>query len=70
MTNDMIQFAEVYATLIEGRHVRRERWDRDSILFIQNGELIWKCHGRGHSHQLDWDDISAMDWRILPLVAE
>jgi len=60
----MIEFPEVYAALTEGKRVRRKRWDRDSVLFIQNGQLIWECHGRGTAHQLDWNDMTAKDWSI------
>lgn len=60
----IIGFPEVYAALVEGKRVRRKRWDSDSVLFIQNGQLIWECHGRGTEHQLDWNDMIATDWRI------
>jgi len=63
--HSMIGFAEVYAALTAGMRVRRERWDRNSVLFINNGQLIWQCHGKGTPHQLDWNDLSAMDWSIL-----
>lgn len=62
----MIGFPEVYAALTEGKRVRRKRWDRESVLFMQNGQLIWKCHGKETMHQLDWEDMSANDWKVLP----
>jgi len=60
----MIGFIVVYAALLKGKRVRRKRWERNSVLFIQNGQLIWECHGIGTAHQLDWNDMSAKDWSI------
>lgn len=60
----MIGFPEVYAALAAGKRVRRKRWERDSVLFVQNGQLIWECHGRETAHQLDWNDMIAKDWSI------
>lgn len=60
----MIGFPEVYAALVAGKRVRRERWDSTSVLFIHDGQLMWECHGKGTAHQLDWNDMSAKDWSI------
>jgi hypothetical protein len=66
----MIGFAEVYAALTAGMRVRRERWDRGSILFVQDGQLMYSCRGKAariaSSDLLDWRDMNAMDWSILP----
>jgi len=66
----MIGFTEVYAALTEGRRVRRERWDDDSVLFVLNGELMYSCRGgvasTATSDLLDWHDMSGKDWIILP----
>ncbi len=69
----MIGFAEVYAALQAGLPVRRERWDRGSILFVQDGELMYSCRGGelqpASSDMLDWRDMNAMDWTVLPVAA-
>ena len=66
----MIGFAEVYSALQAGRRVRREWWDRDSVLFVCGGELMYSCRGnaasKATSDLLDWQDMSANDWSILP----
>jgi hypothetical protein len=66
----MIGFAQVYAALQEGKHVRRERWDRGSVLFVQDGELMYSCRGSAariaSSDLLDWRDMNSTDWVILP----
>jgi len=62
----MIGFPEVYAALAAGKRVRRKRWERDSILFIHNEQLMRECHGKLTAHQLDWEDMSAKDWKVLP----
>ena len=68
----MIGFAEVYAALTEGKRVRRKRWNRGSVLFIQGGELMYSCRGKtaltASSDLLDWRDMGARDWTILPAV--
>ena len=65
----MIGFAEVYAALQAGKSVRRERWDRGSVLFVQGGELMHSCRGnaasKASSDLLDWHDMNAQDWTIL-----
>lgn len=69
----MIGFAEVYAALQAGLPVRRERWDRGSILFVQDGELMYSCRGnaasKASSDLLDGHDMNAKDWTILPVAA-
>jgi hypothetical protein len=66
----MIGFAEVYAALQAGKQVRRKRWDRGSALFVQSGELMYSCRGnvasKASSDVLDWRDMNAEDWSILP----
>ena len=66
----MIDFTEVYAALTAGMRVRRERWDQNSTLFVQDGELMYSCRGNAastaSSDLLDWCDMSAKDWTILP----
>lgn len=65
----MIGFVEVYAALQAGRHVRRERWDRGSVLFVQGSELMYSCRGNAariaSSDLMDWHDISATDWQVV-----
>ena len=66
----MIGFAEVYAALHQGKQVRRKRWDRGSVMFVHNGELMFSCRGRESgnaqiSMPLDWRDMNAKDWCIL-----
>jgi hypothetical protein len=63
----MTGFVEAHAALVEGKRVRRKRWDRGSFLIIRNEELIWEVRGTGSGrpHQLDWDDMTASDWTIL-----
>lgn len=58
-------FAEVYAALVEGKHVRRARWDRGNKMYIRDGHLLWECHGHAKPHQLDWEDMSANDWSVV-----
>ena len=69
----MIGFAEVHAALIDGRSVRRKRWEPTTILRITNGQLVqynatWK-HGYGSEFVFDWDDMSAKDWEVLPVAS-
>jgi hypothetical protein len=66
----MIEFGEVYAALQEGKRVRLEHWDSGSFLFVQGGELMYSCRGKtaskASSDLLDWRDMSAKEWIILP----
>jgi len=65
----MTGFAEVYAALHEGKHVRQRRWDNGSEMFVQNGELVYLCHGEqtlASCDLLDWHDMNRTDWIILP----
>ncbi|HEX4286123.1 MAG TPA: hypothetical protein VHZ28_13595 [Terracidiphilus sp.] len=61
----MIGFTQAYAALASGKSVTRERHDRDNKMYIRNGELMWECYGTARKHQLDWEDMSAVDWIIL-----
>jgi hypothetical protein len=64
----MIGFAEVYAALNEGKHVRQRRWDKGSKMFVRDGELVYLCHGEetlATGDLLDWHDMNRKDWMIL-----
>jgi hypothetical protein len=60
-----IRFTEVFEALSNGKHVRQNRWDAGSELFVQDDELVELCHGEISSYQLDWRDMNRKDWRIL-----
>ncbi len=66
---NVVDFAQVFEALKQGKKVRRKRWMKDTTLSIDNGELVqhnplWRS---GTSTiQFDWSDINAKDWVILP----
>lgn len=63
-------FAEVYAALQAGKQVRRKHWDRGSVMFVDGSKLMYSCRGTEPSEAsgdtLDWRDMNAGDWIILP----
>jgi len=65
----MIGFAEVYAALQNGKHVTHQRWDKESVIFVRNGELMYSCRGgeprKASSDLLDWRDMTSTGWRII-----
>ena len=62
----MIQFAEVFAALQDGKQVRQNRWDKDRALMIRNGCLVQTLRGQFiMPYQLDWREMNRKDWCIL-----
>ena len=65
----MMGFSETHTALQSGKQVWRERWDRDSVLFVQGSELMYSCRGNAariaSSDLLDWHDINATDWQVV-----
>lgn len=66
----MTGFAEVLAALAQGKHVRQDRWDAGSELFVKDGRLMKTCNGSTRdvsmgSEDLTWLDMNRKDWCIL-----
>lgn len=62
----MIAFTEVFAALQAGKQVRQNRWDKDRVLAVRDGQLVQMLHGNFvMSYQLDWREMNRKDWCIL-----
>ncbi|MCL2659320.1 MAG: hypothetical protein FWD64_02200 [Acidobacteriaceae bacterium] len=67
-------FDKVFGALKQGESVRRNKWDKGSFMFIQNGILMYSSRGReAHPasgfYGLDWINILANDWNVSPKAA-
>jgi len=63
----LVEFAEVFVALKSGKSVRRKKWQRNTTLTVNDGELVqhnplWKASS---PIQLDWNDLNAKDWLIV-----
>jgi len=67
----IVQFADVKVALECGTHARREKWERDTVVFVEDGELMQSNPRWNNASpiQLDWEDLTAKDWQILPEAA-
>lgn len=60
----MDTFVSMMPALASGRHVRFNRWDDTTSLFVKDGELMQQGTGEPYPYQLSWYEINAPGWRL------
>jgi hypothetical protein len=62
----MLNFADVFHALVEGKKVRLPKWDSTTTLSVLDGELVLQTRkGKPHSYDLSWYEINATDWQVV-----